>query len=145
MQLKLRDPISPETDTDDSSAVAMNSLPGQYEYENFSEVLKWVDPVRFDEYSLARYRGCLKLREHYLRIDHPIGVRSMEKMIKNEVGIRRLGEDIPGFHEDFKGKKAKFHDGKFLGWWRGDETYDPAFAGMICYMIGGCQNEDSDI
>ena len=144
MQSKPRHPISPETDSNDS-AVPMNSLPGQYEYENFAEVLKWADPVRFDEISLARHRRYLRLREHYLRINYPIGVRSMEKMIKNEVGIRRLEEDIPGFREDFKGKKVKFHDGKFVGWWRGDETYDPAFAGMMCYTIGGCQNEDIDI
>ena len=40
----------------------------------------------------------------------------MEKMIKNDVVIRRLEEDIPGFREDFKGEKVKFHDGKFVGW-----------------------------
>jgi hypothetical protein len=66
-------------------------------------------------------------------------------MIKNEVGFRRLTEDIPGFNEDFRGKEAKFHDGKFLGWWRDDEKYDPAFRSIVCYTIGGCQNEDSDI
>ncbi len=144
MQSKLRHFISPEIDTD-SSAVSMNNLPGQYEYENFADVLKWVDLVQFNEFSLAQHRGHIKLHEYYLRIGHSVGVRSMEKMIKNEVGIRRLAEDIPGFREDYKGKRAKFHDGKFVGWWRGDEKYDPAFAGMVCYTIRGSQDQDSDI
>ena len=144
MKSKLRHLNSPEIDTD-SSAVPMNNLPGQYEYENFDEVLKWVDPVRFNEFSLAQHRGHIKLREYYLRTGHSQGVRSMEKMIKSEVGIRRLAEDIPGFRDDFKGLRAKFHNGKFLGWWRGDEKYDPAFAGTVCYTIRGSQDKDSDI
>src|SRR5947207_15399752 len=114
MQPKLRHIMSPENDTD-SSTLPTSNLPGQYEYENFTHVLTWADPVRFDEFSLDRHRGYIKLREYYLRIGHSVGVRSMEKMIKNEVGIRRLVEDIPGFCEDFKGKKAKFHDGRFMG------------------------------
>ena len=93
----------------------MNNLAGQYEYENFAEVLQWVNPVRFNEFSLAQHRGHIKLREYYLRVGHPGVVLSLEKLIKNEVGIRRLAEDIPGFRDDFKGKRAKFHDGKFVG------------------------------
>jgi hypothetical protein len=146
MQSTICHPISLGINTDtDSSAVPMNNLPGQYEYENFAEVLKWVDPVQFDEFSLGQYRGYMRLRSYYLNIGHSVGVRAMEKFIKNEVGIRRLAEDIPGFREDFKGKRAKFHDGRFMGWWTSDETHNPAFAGMVCYTIGGSQNQDSDI
>ena len=123
----------------------MNELPGQYEYENFDQVLEWVDRLPFNQFSIAQHRGFLRLREHYLRIGHSVGVRSAEKMIKSAVGIRRLAEDIPGFRERFKGEKAKFHDGKFMGWRTGNETYDPAFAGMVYCTIKGCQNEDSDI
>ena len=80
MQSKFRHPTSPETDTDDSSAVPMNSLPGQYEYEDFTEVLKWVDPVRFNEFSLAQHSGHMRLREYYLRIGHSVGVHSVENI-----------------------------------------------------------------
>ena len=144
MQSKPPPPISPETDIDFSS-VSMNDLPGQYEYDNFDQVLEWADRVPFNEFSRTQHRGHLKLREHYLRIGHPVGVRSVEKLIKSDVGIRRLAEDIPGFREKFKGKTAKFHDGKFMGWRSHDDTDDLAFPGMVCFSIRGCQNEASDL
>jgi hypothetical protein len=144
MQSKLRHPISPEIDID-SSSVSMDELPGQYEYDNFDQVLEWVDRLPFNEFSLTQHKGFLRLREHYLRIGHSVGVRSAERLIKGSVGIRRLAEDIPGFREKFKGKKAKFHDGKFMGWSTGNETHDPAFPGMVSYLIKGCQNEASDV
>jgi hypothetical protein len=98
--------------------------------------------VRFNEVSRTQHRGHLKLREHYLRIGHPVGVRSVEKLIKSDVGIRRLADDIPGFREKHKGKTAKFHDGKFIGWRSHDDT---AFPGMVYISIRGCQNEASDL
>jgi hypothetical protein len=144
MQSNLHYTISPESNIDFSS-VSMNDLPGQYEYENFDQVLEWVDRVPFNEFSRTQHRGHLKLREHYLRIGHPVGVRSVEKLIKSDIGIRRLVQDIPGFLEKFKGKTAKFHDGKFIGWLVPDEPDDPAFTGVLCFTIKGCQNEDSDV
>src|SRR5271169_4087062 len=142
-QYKPLHPISPESNMDDSS-LSMDDLPGQYEYDNFAQVLEWVGRLPFNEFSLAQHRGHLKLREYYLRIGNPVGVRSIEKIIKSDVGIRRLAEDIPGFREKFRGKKAQFHDGKFVGWRRGAETHDPAFAGIVSFTIKGARNEDSD-
>jgi hypothetical protein len=111
---------------------------GQYEYADFADVLNWVRhftnvygpqlAVAFDRY--------IRLREYYLGEKKNLeAARTMECLIKNDVGVRRLREDCPHFFTQVNsGRQVEFYEGKFLGW--GDElVYDPYLKAVCAYEI----------
>jgi len=95
-------------------------LPGQYEYESFEEVLRWIRrltevhgprlAVAFDRY--------IRIRNYFLEEEkEPDRAHIIECIIKNDVGVRRLREDCPEmFQEPNMGREVEFHEGRFLGW-----------------------------
>ena len=111
---------------------------GQYEYADFADVLNWIRhfidvygprlAVAFDQY--------IRLREYYLEERKDLeAARTMECLIKNDVGVRRLREDCPDFFTQVNaGRQVEFYEGKFLGW--GDElVYDPDLKAVCAYEI----------
>ena len=94
--------------------------PGQYEYESFEDVLRWIRrltevhgprlAVAFDRY--------IRLRGYFLEEEkEPDRAYIIECIIKNDVGVRRLREDCPEmFREPNMGQQVEFHEGRFLGW-----------------------------
>ena len=85
----------------------------QYEYEDFDEVLEWIQPSRFDEESLKRVKSFNDLRAYYQQKGNSQGVRSVENLLKKSVGIRRMAEDVPDFRKKYFGLVAKFKAGDF--------------------------------
>src|SRR6266496_366217 len=64
--------------------------------------------------------------------------RSDENLLKNDVRIQRLEEDIPNLREVYLDRTATFHQGKFLGW-QEDVEYDPSLRGVCCFEICSCR------
>lgn len=76
----------------------------------------------------------LKLREYYELKGISAGVKSVENLIKNDVGIHRFDEETENFRQKFSGKGANFWEGKFIGW-EGEVEYNPMLKGVVCYEI----------
>jgi hypothetical protein len=109
---------------------------GQYEYESFDEVIEWIQPPGFEEGSLEDVKRFIKLRPYYQRKGNSKGVRSVENLVKNCVGIRRMAEDVPNFRKKYFGQAAKFQGGRFLGWDQPSDGCDWSMPGIVYYEIG---------
>lgn len=83
----------------------------------------------------AAFDQYIRLREYYLEQKDPEATFTMENLIKNHLGVRRLRDDYPElFINQNEGREVEFHQGKFLGW--GDEVvYDPNLKGVVAYEI----------
>ena len=127
-------PSSPSNLTQDNMAIkATYLMPAQYSYNNFNEVLVWV--AHFSNiYGSHMFDQHLKLREYYESKGNSAGVRSIENLIKNDLGIHRFDEETENFHQKFAGKGANFWEGKFIGW-EGEVEYNPKLKGVVCYEI----------
>ena len=62
--------------------------------------------------------------------------RSDENLLKNDVRIQRLEEDIPNLREVYLDRTATFHQGKFLGW-QEDVEYDPVITRCLKFAHAG--------
>jgi hypothetical protein len=115
---------------------ADDSLPAQYSYDTFDQVIEWI--ARLSNVSghcpSHIFDGHLKLRECYLSQGETMKAKSVENLIKNHVGICRFDEETENFHQKFSGKGARFCEGKFIGW-EGEVPYDPSLRGVVCYEI----------
>jgi hypothetical protein len=115
---------------------AEDSLPAQYSYDSFDQVVEWI--AHFSKisgpYTLPLFAGHLKLRDYYISKGEAMKAKSVENLIKNDVGICRFDEETENFHQKFAGKSARFCEGKFIGW-EGEVPYDPSLKGVVCYEI----------
>ena len=109
---------------------------GQYEYESFDEVLEWIQLSRFDKESLEEVKRFIDGRTYFQQKGNSQRVRSVENLVKNSVGIRRMAEDIPDFRTKYFGQVAKFQGGRFLGWHQPSDECDWSLPGIVHYEIG---------
>lgn len=130
-------PSSPRELTRDNMVIKTTYLmPAQYSYNDFGEVLAWV--AHFSNicgsHTARMFDQHLKLREYYELKGISAGVKSVENLIKNDVGIHRFDEETENFRQKFSGKGANFWEGKFIGW-EGEVEYNPKLKGVVCYEI----------
>jgi hypothetical protein len=127
----------PAVAADSVPVESANPLPAQYSYDNFDQALAWIahfSNVFIDKCTAAHFGGQLKLRDYYLSQGNTEGVKSIENITKNDVGILRFEEETENFHQIFVGKCAKFWRGKFIGW-QGEVPYNPSLRGVMGYEI----------
>lgn len=87
-------------------------------------------------YSLgAAFERYTRLRAYYLTEDNKQGAQTIENLIKNDVGVRRLRQECPHyFDEKNKGRSVEFYQGKFLGW-TDELKFDPTLRAVSVYEI----------
>lgn len=108
---------------------------GQYRYNDFTEVIHEIKHI-IDIHGPvvgADFEGYLNLRKYYFEKGEEYKGRSTECMIKNHVGIRRFHEEYPDILDANVGKRARFFEGRFLGWNLEDPSY--MLKGSISYVI----------
>lgn len=97
---------------------------GNYEYEDFEEVVKYITEEYFDEESLRWTRGDVEVYRKAMADGDLRYAECLGNAIKNCVAVHRLTADIPDFVQRYKGKTAFIWRGRFIGWkgeaeWRG--------------------------
>src|SRR5438046_60223 len=115
---------------------AEHPLPAQYSYDNFYQVLEWIEHFSkvLGHHTAYIFDGHLKLRDYYLSEGDAGGVKSVENLVKNHVGICRFEEETGNFRQKFAGKSARFCEGKFIGW-EGEVPYVSSLKGIMVYEI----------
>jgi len=126
-------PSVSQTDKTPVTKTSVAPLPGQYEYSSFEALLIWVDQCIKVHPTLAiPFERFISLRQHYISKNNQAGITSIENLIKNEVGIRRLVAEIPNFEAKYSGRGPTFYQGRFIGW-KDEIRYDPKMKGMQSY------------
>jgi hypothetical protein len=109
---------------------------GQYRYNDFTEVIHEIKHI-IDIHGPgvgADFERFLNLRRYYFEQGEEYRGRSVECMIKNHVGIRRFNEEYPDLLKANVGNRARFFEGRFIGWKEEDRSYLP-LKGLTTYVI----------
>jgi hypothetical protein len=80
----------------------------------FAEVLERVDRVLDFDDCVKRFQSLIRLHKVYSNNGNHAGIQSVENLIKNDVGIRRLARETEDFGENTVDKQRSFKMENFL-------------------------------